>query len=86
MRGGLAFHFARSRMRYQIEPGLLRADKPKIHLRQKLAVEQRAMLRSRGIVDPVSAAQRIEVVRAAGMLAPRERQRIGDAVEADRRG
>ncbi len=68
-----------------MRPGLLRADEPEIHVRQKLAVEQRSVLRSRRIVDPIAAAQRVEIVGAAGMLAAGERQRIGDALHADRR-
>ena len=82
---GHGFNRAGTGSRSKIEPRLLRTDQPEVNVRQQLAVEERAVLGARGVVDPVAAAQRVEIVRAAGVLAPRQRQRIRHILHAERR-
>ena len=60
----------------QTEQRLPRADQLDIDLGQQLGVEQRAVLGAPRIVDPVARAQIVEPVRAAGMLAARQQQRV----------
>ena len=72
-------------LRSKVEPRLFGADKAEVNIGQQLAIKQRAMLGPRGVVDPIAAAKRIEIIRTAGVFAPRQRQRVGDAVEAQRR-
>ena len=64
----------------QNELRLTGADQLDIDLRQQFGVEQRAMLGAAGIVDRVARAQIVEPVRSAGMLAPREQQRVDQAL------
>ena len=60
----------------EVEIGLLAADQLDIDLGQDLGVEQRAVLGAPGVVDAVAGAERIEAVRRARMLAPRQRQGV----------
>ena len=64
---------------------LPRPDQIDIDLGQKLGVEQRAVLGAAGIVDRIARAEIIEPVRHAGMLAPRQQQRVDQPVARDRR-
>ena len=51
---------------------------------QDFRVEQRPVLDAPRSVDPVPVAQGVEAVLLAGMLLPRERQRVDHAIHADR--
>src|SRR5438874_651945 len=51
--------------------------------RQKLGIEQRAVFGAAGIVDRIARAQIVKTVRHAGMLAPRQQQRVDQPVTGD---
>ena len=67
---------ATTHARSKAKVGLTRADQFDIDLSQQLGVEQRAMLDPLGVVDLVARAEIVEPVRAAGMLAARQHQRV----------
>ena len=60
----------------QLQAGLAAADQFKIHLRQELGVEQRAMLGTGRVVDSETPAQRIEAGLRAGEFAAGQLQGI----------
>jgi len=61
------------------------ADQVDIDLGQKFGVEQRAVLGAARIVDRIARAEIVEPVRNAGMLAPRQQQRVHQPIARDRR-
>ena len=70
--------------RGETEVGLAGADQLDIDLGQQLGVEQRAVLDPLRVVDLVARAEIVEPVRAAGMLAPRQHQRIDQPLAGHR--
>ena len=77
----LAFGLNRLLVRGQVQPGLLRPNQAKINIGKKLAIEKRAVLVRVELSIPVAAAKRVEIVGAAGMLPPGQRQRVRHAIE-----
>jgi hypothetical protein len=71
--------------RSQNELRLAGPDQIDVDLGQQLGVEQRAVLGAARIVDRIARAEIVETVRHAGMLAPRQQQRIDQPVAPDRR-
>ncbi len=69
----------------EIETGLLAADQLDIDLGENLGIEKRAVLRAARIVDAIARAERVEIVRRARMLAPRQRQGVDAIVQDDGR-
>ncbi len=61
------------------------SDQIDIDLRQKLGVEQRAVLGAAGIVDGITRAEIVKAVRHAGMFAPRQQQGIDEPLARNRR-
>ena len=76
---------AATHARGKAEVGLPRADQLDIDLGQQLGVEQRAVLDPLGVVDLVARAEIVEPVRAAGMLAARQHQRVDQPLARHRR-
>ena len=69
----------------EFEPRLMAAHQLHIDGGEQPAIEQRAVLLALGKIDAVALAERVEAARRARMPAPRQRQRIDDAVPAERR-
>ena len=64
---------------------LPRPDQVDIDLGQEFRVEQRAVFGAAGIIDRIARTEIIEPVRYAGMLAPRQQQRVDQPVARNRR-
>src|SRR3954468_21525039 len=81
---GRRLHRDRSRLSDQAQPDLAAASQFDIDLREKLSVEQRAVLDAMTAVDPKAHAQGVEAVLGAGVLHPRELQRVDHAMHRHR--
>ena len=64
---------------------LPRPDQVDIDFGQQLGVEQCAVLGAAGIIDRIARAEIVEAIRHAGMLAPRQQQRVDQPVAHDHR-
>lgn len=53
-----------------------------VNVNQDFSVEERSVLHASGPIDPVAVAERVETVRLARVLPPRERKRVDDALDA----
>ncbi len=69
----------------EAERGLAFTQKLDVDAGEQQGIQQRAVLGALGQIDAVALAQRIQAVGAGRMTAPRQHQRIDDAVGCERR-